>query len=478
MEIMNSPWNAILPHLLLSGGAVIVYLVGALRPQGQKSIFAITLGTLLLALALACASLPPHAADIAAGMVDSAAVSRYYTILVLLVSVATVLLLRNYARRQDLTREVLYGTLLLATLGMIGTAAASHWLIFFLSFELLSLSLYILVAIDRKQANSYEAGIKYFVMGAVASAFLVFGIGLLYATTGTLVISASLAALAETKASLPALPAVILILAGIGFKLSLVPFHLWTPDVYEGAPAPITAFLSTGSKLALFAALLRMVQAVPQMPPSLLPVLWLLAAATMLLGNLTALVQEKVKRMLAYSSIAHMGYMLMALLAGGDQGVTAVLFYSAVYALMDLGAFGGITLLSVNGQDSNHLRDFRGAGSRHPLASALLTVSLVSLAGLPPTAGFFGKFMLFTAAFKGGYPWLAAIGLLSALISIFYYQRVVVALYQEREGEAQTGMTADWAGALAASVILLLLCWFGLLPAGLLTVIQGVLTGN
>ncbi len=477
MEIMNSPWTAILPHLLLAAGAVTIYLHGAWRPKSEKAIFAITLITLLLALASSALLVPPES-GIAAGMLESSAFSRYYTVLLLLVTLATVLLLNAYARCHGLASEVLYGTLLLATLGMLGIAAASHWLIFFLSFELLSLSLYILVAIDRQQDMAYEAGIKYFVMGAVASAFLVFGIGLFYATTGTLVINAGFVTLAETNSSLLALPACILILAGIGFKLSLVPFHLWTPDVYEGAPAPITAFLATGSKLALFAALLRMVQAVPQLPPSLLLVLWLLAAATMLLGNLTALVQVKVKRMLAYSSIAHMGYMLMALLAGGDQGWSALLFYSAVYALMDLGAFGGIGLLSPNGHDLNGLHEFRGAGSRHPVASALITISLVTLAGLPPTAGFFGKFMLFTAAFKGGYPWLAAIGLLSALISIFYYQKVVVALYQQPEGEAHAARSADWAGMLAGAVIFLLICWLGLMPAGLLKVIDGVLLGS
>jgi len=368
--------------------------------------------------------------------------------------------------------------LIIVIVGIIAVAGPSHWLVFFVSFELLSLSLYILIAIRRDQTMAYEAGIKYFVMGAVASSFLVFGLGLLYAATGTLSISASLAALAENEDVLLALPAFLLILAGVGFKISLVPFHLWTPDVYEGAPAPITALLATGSKLAVIGALVRFFSAVPVIPQSLITVLWLLAAATMLIGNLTALVQEKVKRLLAYSSIAHMGYMLMALLAGGQQGFIAVLFYSVIYALMDLGAFGSLGLMSPKIRDLNDLQYFQALGYRRPWSAALLTLSLLTLAGLPPTGGFFGKFMLFTAAFKAGFPWLAGIGLLSALVSIFYYQKVIVTMYLREGRKTRRPISSDWAGGLACSVIFALILWFGIMPAGLLAVVEQALSLN
>jgi len=473
---MEASWINILPHLTVALGSVAVYLYCAWRPAIRNLAFGLSLATLLLALAGAAAVAPTEASY--AGMLDAGSFSRFYTLLLLLVSLGSLLFLRRYAQLRRLEGEVLYGTLLLATLGMIGIADASHWLAFFLSFELLSLSLYIIIAIRRENGPAYEAGIKYFVMGAVASSFLVFGIGLLYAATGSLVIADSIKALAAPDASPLALPAFVLILSGIGFKVSLVPFHLWTPDVYEGAPAPITALLATGSKLALFGALVRLFHAMPVLPPALTVVLWLLAAATMLLGNMTALVQDKVKRLLAYSSISHMGYMLMAVLAGGARGFSAVLFYSAVYALMDLGAFGSLGQLSSNPRDLDNLQELKGLGYRRPVSSALLALSLVTLAGLPPTGGFFGKFLLFTAAFKAGYPWLAGIGLLSALLSIFYYQKLLVALYLHDGARRHKSISADWAGGLAGAVICLLLLWFGILPAGLLDVIGQALSWN
>ncbi len=468
--MMHDSWFAILPHLLLTGGAVCVYLCGAFRPKSTGLVFGLSLGTLVLAIVGTAAF--SGGATVAAGLLDNSNFSRFYTLLLLAVTLGVLLLLQRYARLRRLSGEVLYGTLLLATLGMIGIVGASHWLIFFVSFELLSLSLYILIAIQRDRSQAYEAGIKYFVMGAVASSFLVFGIGLLYAATGTMSIAQSLAVLGEKKDFLLSLPAFLLILAGIGFKISLVPFHLWTPDVYQGAPAPITALLATGSKLAMIGALVRFFQGIPAMPHSLLIVLWLLAAATMLIGNLTALVQEKVKRMLAYSSVAHMGYILMALMAGGKQGFTAVLFYSAIYALMDIGAFGSLGLLSPKTHDLDDLENFNALGYRRPWSAALLTLSLVTLAGLPPSGGFFGKFMLFTAAFKAGFPWLAGIGLLSALLSIFYYQKVIVALYLRDGRKTRRRMATDWAGGVAGSVIFLLILWFGIMPAELLSVIE------
>lgn len=473
---MEASWINILPQLILALGAVTVYLCCAWRPAIRSLAFGLTLAFLVLALIGAAAVAPMEASY--AGMLDVGRFSRYFTLLLLLVTLGSLLFLQRYARLRRMEGEVLYGTLLLAALGMVGIAGASHWLAFFLGFELLSLSLYIVIAIRREKGPAYEAGIKYFVMGAVASSFLVFGIGLLYAATGTLVIANSLKTLAGPNSPPLAVAAFVLILSGIGFKVSLVPFHLWTPDVYEGAPAPITALLATGSKLALIGALVRLFHAVPVLPPALTVLLWLLAAATMLLGNVTALVQDKVKRMLAYSSISHMGYMLMALLAGGARGFSAVLFYSVVYALMDLGAFGSLGQLSFNGRDIDELQNLRGLGYRRPVSAALLALSLVTLAGLPPTGGFFGKFLLFTAAFKAGYAWLAGIGLLSALLSIFYYQKVLVALYLHEGARRHRRIPADWTGGLAGVVICLLLLWFGILPAGLLDLIGQALSWN
>ncbi len=255
----------------------------------------------------------------------------------------------------------------------------------------------------KTERDNYEAAIKYFIMGAVASGFLFFGIALFYAATGSLTIAPLLAPVSRgTDTYLVAL-ATVLILAGVGFKISLVPFHLWTPDVYQGAPAPITGFLATGAKIAVIAFLLHLAAPHATPHPIFGPVLWWLAALTIIVGNITALVQRRVKRLLAYSSMAQMGYLLMAILAGRELGQQAVLFYSAAYVLMDLGAFGALALLSDGAEDLDELDDFRQLGYRSPGRATLLTVSLLSLAGLPPTAGFLGKFMIFTAALRAGY---------------------------------------------------------------------------
>lgn len=472
--MISVSWLSMMPHMLLAGGGVVVYLCGAFRPGARGLVFYLSLGVLIMAMG-AVAWLPAGGEG-GAGLLDGGPFSRYYTLLLLAVTTAVLLFLERYARLRRLSGEVLYGTLLLACLGMIALAGTGHWLVFFLGLELLSLCLYVLIAIRGHRPPGYEAGIKYFVMGAVASAFFVFGVGLLYGATGTLAIGAGLAALVRQEDLFLALPAVILILAGVGFKISLAPFHLWTPDVYEGAPAPITAFLATGAKLALIGALVRFFAALPDLPHALVVILWLLAAATMLIGNLAALVQDRVKRMLAYSSMAHMGYLLMALLAGGEQGLRAVLFYSAVYALMDLGAFGSIAMMSAGEDDLNHRQDFTGLGYRHPVGGALLAVSLLTLAGLPPTAGFFGKFMLFTAVFEAGFVWLAAIGLLSALISIYYYQKVVVSLYLRDRPVGRAEPAVGWAGSVACAIIVVLILWFGMMPQVLLGAVEQALS--
>jgi NADH-quinone oxidoreductase subunit N len=310
-------------------------------------------------------------------------------------------------------------------------------------------------------------------MGAVASAFLTFGIALLYAATGTLSIKASLAGL-RTAASLPVSGlALALIFVGIGFKISIVPFHLWTPDVYEGAPAPVTAFLSAGSKVALFAALVRFaLDLAPAVWELVWPALWVLAALTMVAGNLTAVYQTKVKRLLAYSSVAQMGYLLMALLAVKQGSLPALLFYLAVYAVMDLGAFGVLGSLSETGADLDELEDFQGVGYAHPWRGAVFGFCLISLAGLPPAAGFLGKLLLFRAVIKAGFIWLAAIGIITAIIAMYYYFKVLAAMYMRPPRRERQAPPAGPAVHLASGLIFLLLLWLGTLPGPFLSVIE------
>jgi len=307
---------ALLPQIILAAGGILAYAAGGFLPRRNWLPFALALlsaGGGLLAVLTTCPATGTYA-----GLVGISLFSRFYTGLLCLLALLALLLLHRYARQRGFGGEVLYGTLIFATLGQVTLAAAGNWLVFFLGFELLSISLYILVASHRQRDISYEAGIKYFIMGAVASAFLVFGIALLYGATGSLAVGDTLAGLRRVAGEPPLVWGGLgLILVGIGFKISLVPFHLWTPDVYEGAPAPVTGFLATGTKVALFGFLLQLFLGAP-MIGSLLPLLWGLAALTMIVGTLTALVQSRVKRLLAYSSVAQMGYLLMALLAGEE----------------------------------------------------------------------------------------------------------------------------------------------------------------
>ncbi len=473
---MPTDWVAIFPYLLLAGGGTLIFCVGAFwRRRPGELLFALALAT-SLAAGLAAALITPGAPSFS-GMLDLGIYARYFTFLFAAITCLTLLFVRRYAKARSFAGDEFYALLLFAALGMTLVAAALNWLIFFLGLELLSLSLYVLIPIRKGEASANEAGVKYFIMGAVASAFLTFGIALLYAACGTLEIGPSLSA-AAGAADLPLiLGALSLILVGIGFKISLVPFHLWTPDVYQGAPAPVTAFLSTGSKVALFAALVRFATLVSQ-PVWLycLPALWVLAFLTMVVGNITAVYQTQLKRLLAYSSVAQMGYLFMTLLAVKQGGLGPLMFYLAVYALMDLGAFGILGTLSGEETDLDALEDYQGLGYSQPWRAGVLATCLVSLAGLPPTAGFMGKFILFRAVLQANFLVLAVIGILTVIISIFIYMKVLVSLYMRPGAKALVIPGPDLSIRLAGAVILVLIFWLGVMPSPLFAVIAKVIS--
>ena len=465
---MPTDWLGLIPVLILAGGGSLVFCAGAFwRRQPSWLLFALTLLAAGAAGAAAVALTPGGATS--GDMLDLGGYARFFTSLFMVITVLTTLFLRQYARTRGFAGDELYGLLLFAALGMVLVAGALNWIIFFLGLELLSLALYVLTAVRKGEAASSEAGLKYFIMGAVASAFLTFGIALLYAMSGTLEVAGSLAAALAYPERLPVmLLALILILVGIGFKTSLVPFHLWTPDVYEGAPAPVTAFLATGAKVALFAALLRFSWlTAPPLWDYCLPGIWVLAVLTMVVGNLTALYQTRVKRLLAYSSIGQMGYLTMTLVTVKQGGLPALMFYLVVYAVMDLGVFGLIGSFSPAQADSDldRLEDYQGLGYSQPWRAGILAVCLVSLAGLPPTAGFMGKFALFRAVLNSGYPILAVIGILTAIVSLYYYFKVTVSLYMQPAGSEAAIPRCDLAVGLAGAVILLLILWLGLAPS-------------
>jgi NADH-quinone oxidoreductase subunit N len=473
--MMQPNWIDILPLLLLAAGGFLVFCLGGFwkrRPRGL--LFGLALATAIAAATTALLVRTDQTQFLK--MLETGGFGQFFTILLSLITILSLLFSYQYGKIRGLDGDEFYGLLLLGALGMILVSSALHWLIFFLGLEMLSLSLYVLIAIRKRHPGSNEAGLKYFIMGAVSSAFLTFGIAMVYATTGKMDIVQSLSPNIQIVSTPSMLLGLSLILIGIGFKISMVPFHLWTPDVYQGAPAPVTAFLAAGSKVALFSALLRLAYYYSgnTAGSTSVFVFWILALLTMAVGNITALAQTRVKRLLAYSSIAQMGYLLMTLLAVRQSGVLAIMFYLTVYALMDLGAFGTLATLSAEEEDLDDLDNFRGLAHIHPWRSALLTVCLVSLAGLPPTAGFMGKFILFRAVLEARFVVIAVLGMVTVIVSIYFYFRVIVALFMQPIGRNFVAPDLDLFARIAGIVVLVLILWIGLLPSPLLSILTRI----
>jgi len=471
---MQPHWMDILPLLLLAGGGFLIFCVGGIwrrRPEGL--LFGIALTAAIAAMMTALLVRPEQMQFLM--MLETGTYGRFLAILISLITTLSLLFSYQYGKIRNFGGDEFYGLLLMSALGMVLVSSALHWLILFLGLEILSLSLYVLIAIRKPQPASNEAGLKYFIMGAVSSAFLTFGIAMVYATTGKMDIFQSLSSAHALTLSTPSMSlGLSLILIGIGFKISMVPLHLWTPDVYQGAPAPVTAFLAAGSKVALFGALLRLAyySSGTNAWSNYVLVFWILAFLTMAVGNITALAQTRVKRLLAYSSVAQMGYLLMTLLAVRERGVSAIMFYLAAYALMDLGAFGALAILSEKEEDLDDLHELRGLAYVHPWRSALLTVSLVSLAGLPPTAGFIGKFILFRSVLEARFVILAALGIVTVIVSISFYFKVIVTLFMQPPERRPVTPDLDVFARIAALVVFVLILWLGLMPSPLLSIIE------
>lgn len=464
----------LLPEMFLCAGGLAALGLGAALPRPAPRL---QLGVALAALAAAAAAVlaAAPAGTVLDGMLVLDAPARYFRLLILAGAGVSLLFASRYAVTRALAADMLCALQLFAALGMLLLAAAASWVVLVLGLELVSLCFYVLIGLDRTRRSSLEAALKYFVPGAVAAGCLVFGVALVYAATGSLDLAASLAA-AKAQGLGPGLAGLALILLGLGFKLALAPFHLWAPDVYQGAPAPVAAYLASGSKLAVYAALLRLVAALPQPAwQALIPVLWLLCAFSFLAGSLPALTQTRVKRLLAYSSVAQAGYLLLALLAYREAGAAPALFYAAAYALMDLGAFGSLGVLSPPDGDLDALAALRGLGRTRPWPAAVLAASLLALAGLPLTVGFIGKFVVFLAAVRADYLVLAGLGLLAALVAAGAYLRVLAALYFRRGGGAAAPAPAPGPAAHAAlGLVLALIVLLGLIPGPLLGVLTDI----
>jgi NADH-quinone oxidoreductase subunit N len=391
----------------------------------------------------------------------------FFKALFLLSSALTVLLSLDYLRRNDARPGEYYALILFATVGMMTMASGTNLATIYVGLELMALSTYVLAGYFRREVKSHEAATKYFVLGAMSSGVLLYGLSLIYGTTGTLDLAVLARTLKGGHASESTLVGVALLGCGFLFKVSAVPFHVWTPDVYEGAPTPITAFMSVGPKAAAFAMFLRVF--LGGLGPLDGQWRWLVGAAaalTMVWGNIAALTQDNVKRMLAYSSIAHAGYALVGLVAGGPAGIQSVLFYMLVYTVTNLGAFGFVIMLESRGYAGETVQDYAGLARKHPLAAFGMLLFMLSLGGIPPTAGFMGKLYLFAAAVNAGYVVLVVIAVLMSAVSLYYYFRIVLQMYLRdgEDAEPATLLAAPWTERVvwACGVAVLVI---GLLPA-------------
>lgn len=472
--------TALLPFLVLAGATVVVMIAVAIRRSHALAMLLTLAGlTLTLASLSWVTPLAPHALPPLL-MVDRYAL--FYIGLMVAATFAVVVLSYGYFERREESTEELYILLLVAVLGAAALVASSHFISFFLGLEILSVALYALNAYLRKRALPVEAGIKYLILASAAAAFLLFGMAIIYAELGTMEFG-RIAGLASSgvQASQPMLlGGLALIITGFGFKLALVPFHLWTPDIYEGAPAPVTAFVATVSKGAMFALLLRYFYTTSaQRLESVFLALAIMAIASMVAGNVLALLQNNVKRILAYSSIAHMGYVLVAFLAAGELGAQAVTFYLVAYFITTLGAFGVLTVLSPSEREADRIDDYRGLFWERPAPASVMTLMLLSLAGIPVTAGFFGKFYVLAAGASAAIWGLIIVLVLTSAVGLFYYLRVVVALFAAPpagEGSLPPLRIPASAGIILG-VLSALLIWFGVYPGYILGVVQTAVQG-
>lgn len=463
----SADFIALLPLLITTGTVLLVMIAIAIRRHR-----ALNLVLTLCGLAAAFVSLPAIAGRIPRQVTPLLVIDTYALIFIglIVVSSAGVALLANpYLERHESPAGEFYVLLLTATLGAEVLASSSHFASFFLGLEILSVSLYAMIGYLTGRRHPLEAGIKYLVLAAASAAFLLFGMALVYADSGTMDFSRIASAQSATWFPLMTVVGTTLIVTGVGFKLALVPFHLWTPDVYEGAPAPVTAFVATVSKTGVFAVLLRYYTA--SAPLGLFGVLAAIAIASMLAGNLLALRQNNVKRILAYSSISHLGYVLVALLAAENMRSEAVLFYLIAYSVTIIGAFAVVTALSGTDREADDIEDYRGLFWRRPLIGSIFTVVLLSLAGMPATAGFIGKFYV-VAAGAAASKWLLVIVLVvGSAIGLFYYLRVIAAMFATAPLEPHPARRASAMEAIVLVTFAVLVLWLGIYPAPILGII-------
>ena len=492
-RLIDPSLGAIVPVVLVSLFAIFalvadLFELGTTRGPGEGeeglpimapylSILGVVLG--LVAIGWQALRLEKVGGSYFNGMIVVDGFGVFLAAVILVGTLITLLVTVGYCRRENIQLAEYYYLILMSAAGMMLLVQSHNLVMIFAALELMSVGVYVLTGFRRRRVRAIEGALKYFVLGAFSTGFLVYGIALLYGLTGTFDLAAMGAAVGDGQASPLLLAGFALVLVGFGFKVALVPFHMWSPDVYQAAPAPITGFMATGVKTAAFAALARfLMTSFDGLANQWIPVLWVLAVLTMFVGNVAAVRQDDIKRMLAYSSIAHAGYLVVALVADSSLGSAAFVYYLAAYTLMTLGAFAVVVALGVSGDESTSIsRDYGGVAYRHPMLGAAMALFMFSLIGIPPTAGFFGKFAVFSAAVDAGHVGLAILMVIASVISAYYYLKVVVAMYMGApEGEpARIEVPAMTTIALIATVVGVLA--LGIYPGGWIELARASVAG-
>jgi len=462
--ISLSDFYYILPELVLTVGSLAVLIVDVLLPKERRAALA---WVTLLVIGATMVSLLPFTntrVEVAHGLLAVDRFGLFFKFVFLLAAAITVLMSVRYLAIEGASPGEYYFLILCATLGMMIMAGGIDLITIFIGLETMAVSFYILAGFIKPSQRSNEAAVKYFLLGAFSLGILLYGMSLMYGLSGTTNLRVMAAAFSGMQQDPRLVLAVILVVAGVGFKIAAVPFHMWAPDVYEGAPTPVTAFLSVGSKAASFAMLIRIFsEGLPAMALDWQRLFWMLAVVTMTVGNVAAVTQSNVKRMLAYSSIAHAGYVLIGIVANTPRGITATLVYLLIYSFMQLGAFAVIILLRRTDVAGEEMKDFSGLAFRNPFAAFAMLLFMLSLGGIPPTAGFMGKFWLFGAAIDAQFYWLAVIGVLNSAISLYYYVRIVVFMYLKKEAMGSEPTTSP-ALAVVLGVAVAATLLFGVYP--------------
>lgn len=452
----------ILPELVVSVCGIMIMLADpVLPPSGNKKILGFIALAGVLAGLMATAIQAESYGDAFFDMVRVDAFSIFFHVVILLITLVVVLSSFDYLEVQRIKAGEYYALILFAAVGMMLMTSAIELVLIFIALEISSISTYILAGFRRRAAESAESSLKYFLLGSFATAFFLYGVAMVFGATGTTNVY-RIAEVLTTQHSVVVYLAVALMFVGLGFKVASAPFHVWTPDVYEGAPAPVVGLMSTGPKAAAFAVLLRVLFATGA--PGWFWLVWISAALSMTIGNMGALVQNNVKRLLAYSSIAHAGYLLVAFAAAKTTGISAAIFYAASYAAMNVGAFAIVAHLSGRGERYVTLEDYAGLGRRSPLIAAMLTIFLISLIGIPITGGFFAKFYVFSAALQSNLVGLTIIGVINSAIATYYYLRVIVYMYMRDERIEAPVMPLPAGLTAAIAISLIATIYLGVLP--------------